>query len=499
MKKLFSGLVAALLLSIVILPGLASSNNDSKLYTYALKDDGTAIITGFNWELNRNNNISVPETIDGHRITGIDDWAFSERVDMERFYPMGFYSAEHQLIGKSVAVNLPNGIETIGEKSFFLTAITSVSIPASVKEIGSGAFAGCFNMTQFHVDQQNEVYATIEGVLYNKQKKELVAYPFAKSGERTYVPEGIIALGDYALMGYCSDAHVHFRKNLSYISLPDSITSIGKYSCAFGDFSSFYNFELIGDYAFYKSEVPYEFSDTKFVTIGAHAFEHADTGGYGPREFILPSSVTSLGEYAFNDFSRGYFANEQYNGLDISATRVTEIPDYCFGEFRFTDNVKSFIKLPESVTRIGNSAFGSSRFSNRSGGYTEIILPATVKEIGDRAFCGDYKNKGIIAFPFSSLTMLETIGDYAFRNVDFYGTTDIVIPDSVRVLGQSIFNGKVYSLTIPASVSEIGETVADPGQTKLIVSPDSFAEQYAKENNFMYQAGVEDDTSWLNN
>ena len=71
----------------------------------------------------------------------------------------------------AVVVTLPNTITYIGDKAFFNSAITSIIIPASVEEIGVGAFAGCKNITRFSVASGNGTYATIDEVLYDKKSK----------------------------------------------------------------------------------------------------------------------------------------------------------------------------------------------------------------------------------------------------------------------------------------------------------------------------------------
>ena len=49
-------------------------------------------------------------------------------------------------------------------------SISSINIPSSVQMIGSEAFTFCYNITQFSVESDNPVYATIDGVLYNKKE-----------------------------------------------------------------------------------------------------------------------------------------------------------------------------------------------------------------------------------------------------------------------------------------------------------------------------------------
>jgi serine/threonine protein phosphatase 1 len=78
------------------------------------------------------------------------------------------------------AISLPNGIEKIGEYAFDgCTGLTRLNIPASVRETPSGLHM-CCQLAAIDVDENNECYASIDGVLFNKDKTELLLYPSGK-------------------------------------------------------------------------------------------------------------------------------------------------------------------------------------------------------------------------------------------------------------------------------------------------------------------------------
>ena len=80
------------------------------------------------------------------------------------------------------------------------------------------------------------------------------------------------------------------------------------------------------------------------------------------------------------------------------------------------------------VVKIGNEAF---IYSDLRG---DVVLPSTIKAIGDRAFYRSSKLDGRIYLPSS----LETIGEEAFYGCDKI-KGDLIIPDSVRVIGDRAF------------------------------------------------------------
>ena len=122
------------------------------------------------------------------------------------------------------------------------TALTSIFIPASVVEIGfvneitlafnpeearrkeEYVFCSCGGLTAITVDQNNPLYASIDGVLFNKDKTELIVYPKGRQGGYV-IPKSVVKIRGRAFR-WCT--------GLTSVTIPESVTEIGEeafYGC----------------------------------------------------------------------------------------------------------------------------------------------------------------------------------------------------------------------------------------------------------------------------
>lgn len=169
-------------------------------------------------------------------------------------------------IGKTdSSYTIPDTITEIGKNAFVgCKVLTSVKFPINLKIIKRWAFAGCSltsvdlsgcvnletveggpfcctTLTDIIVDENNTKYCTENGILFNKDKTELVQYPSGKP-EKTYkVPDSVTKIGDSAFHNCKNLETIEFPKNiirlekqafsnsasLTSIKLPASIESIG--------------------------------------------------------------------------------------------------------------------------------------------------------------------------------------------------------------------------------------------------------------------------------
>ena len=115
-------------------------------------------------------------------------------------------------------VILPKGLKTIKKHSFvLLNQLKSISIPSTVEVIEPNAFWKMNSFEEIIVDESNQHYTSIDGVLYSKDKTILHMYPSAKKSESLIIPNGVKTIDESAFYGV---------SDLGTIVLPHSLKTI---------------------------------------------------------------------------------------------------------------------------------------------------------------------------------------------------------------------------------------------------------------------------------
>lgn len=93
------------------------------------------------------------------------------------------------------SLSIPDSVQSIGSFALeYHSELTTVSIPAGVREICDYAFHECPNLMKIQVSEKNRYFADIDGVLYNRQKNTLLCCPDGL--ERIHLPASVISIKD---------------------------------------------------------------------------------------------------------------------------------------------------------------------------------------------------------------------------------------------------------------------------------------------------------------
>ena len=275
------------------------------------------------------------------------------------------------------SIEIPSSVTSIGMWAFYnCTSLTSIEIPSSVASIGIYAFSRCVSLNSINVDKSNQEYSSEDGILFDKDKKELICYPAEKKEKEYNIPSSVTSIGTYAF-GNCT--------NLTRIEIPSSVTSIG--GGAFDNCTSLTRIEIpssvtsIGTYAFswcvslnsinvdksnqeYSSEdgILFDKGKTKLITYPA---------GKKEKEYNIPSGVTSIGGWAF-------YGCTSLTRIEIPSS-ITSIGGWAFSGCTSLTS----IEIPSSVTSIGGYAFDRAKLTMvvvaESKNVQEIELPDIIK------------------------------------------------------------------------------------------------------------------------
>ena len=148
--------------------------------------------------------------------------AFSETGNLRSVVlPEGVRMIGDHAFGYSgiVSIEIPEGLLVIGDEAFFnCNSLKSLSLPSTVLTIGDEAII-CNSLESISVASGNISYESIDGVLFDKDGAELIAYPAARKPKGAYrVPGSVRHIGEAA---FC------YAADLKRILLPDGLESIG--------------------------------------------------------------------------------------------------------------------------------------------------------------------------------------------------------------------------------------------------------------------------------
>ena len=347
-------------------------------------------------------------------------------------------------------------ITAIGKDAFKNCSISSVEIPATVTKIEDRAFMSCMNLTKAvfkgsNVTLGNYVFAesdNLSKVTLPSQLTEIKAYDFSGCLSLTSItfPSTLVTIGDSAFES----------SGLMQVSIPASVETIGKN--AFANCLSNRAFYVDNSNANYKRDSYYALYTRDGKELIAFPI-NSET-----RSYTVPDGVTAVGELAFA-------RNTALQNVTLPSS-VKEIGPYAFSDCTSLSQVN----LNEGLETIGTLAF------KNCVSLKNITIPSTVTEF-DSAFynCG-----------LTNVVLSEGITTISRAAFDMCRDLESVsVPESLTTVSAGAFKDctSLANLDMPATVTSIHKNafLNIKNSIVLYVEANSYAMQYAQENNIQYE------------
>ena len=234
----------------------AELKEDEKNYVYKEYQSGTLHIVGYKGKLE---DLVIPEKYSNKVITGIDPMAFS-----------GCSQIKSVTISKNIQ-----------------------SISLNNKSCNMNPFYDCIYMKNIYVDEGNRYFASVDGVLYNKSKTELLFYPSYKSNSSYTILDSVtkIEVGAFQRNGIVTE-----------VILPKNIKTISKE--AFLECTSLQKIEIPSGITEISESLFSGCKSLNDITLPNTIKEIKSNAFYkcsGLRKITLPESVETLNFLAFGD------------------------------------------------------------------------------------------------------------------------------------------------------------------------------------------------------
>lgn len=327
---------------------------------------------------------------------------------------------------KSLTLN--EGLETIGENAFQYAAITSLSIPNTVKTIDNYAFNRATIAEIVIPNSVTYIGAVAFGDVYSN-RTGVTRIEFEDGGTED------LTIGEYAFARL---------RDMTSVSLPDRLKQIG--DRAFYYCNTLTSARLPADLVYDKDSLFYKCSSSLVVTGGKQIPAVYEDNGDGTRtlvevkytgenSFEIAADVTAIGDGAFYGLSE-----------ITTVTFASRTLELTIGSEAFSGSGITSIALPAQTKSIGSSAFANCV------NLASVTLPATITSIPSYAF--SYCSK-LTDFDFGNII---TIGSSAFRNCGF---TSVDL-SSVTSIGSNAFANcaSLAAVTLPATLEYDGTVFA---------------------------------------
>ena len=339
-----------------------------------------------------NNTAILKSMLYSNGVKYLDGWA----VDLK-------YSVENIVI-KEGTKGLEDGFFN------FDSVIKTISLPASLQYVGEQSFLSSENIVSVTVADNNNYYSSLDGILYNKEKTELIYYPKGKTDESFTAPKTVKVIYDCAF----------YQSSVKNVVLPEGLEKIGN--------SAFWSNKALESINF----------PSTLLDVGDNAFEYCSVLD----GIALPDGITHIGVSAF--YNTKYYDDRNnwtdYGNVLINNGWLLQM---------YTDSlVSTTLTIAEGIKGLADNVFTYTNINQ----FTAISLPKSLKYVGESALQSLYLATDI--YYASSKDDFEKI-EIGNRNTVFdtatlhYTTIIDVIEISDATLSFKAGDTPVFTGTVP--------------------------------------------------
>ena len=308
----------------------------------------------------------------------------------------------------------------------------TIIIPETIVSLGQDFNKNITGVREFVVSPDNQHYKSIDGVIYSKDGKELIAYPCEKSTDQFIIPNEVEIISEYA---FCNNI-------LSDIVYHDNIKEVGKhcYPLRIANHTEFGNVRYYG-----SATNPYLIAISRIDSNNKEIIIHKDT------KFINFSVNDVI--FTIEDTNVNF---KEINGVIYSAdeTKIIHFP---------TTKQFDYFEINENITYIDNS-FKSAKIDTLTYNNNDVV-------------CIPYDVNNLILGPeFDRFEELSSEYDYNIKieNEDYVIKNNMICTKDFTVLCKILFEQDLL-IKIPVSIKSIKQNA--------IVVPYNYVEKIYYEGN----------------
>ncbi|MBQ2555953.1 MAG: leucine-rich repeat protein [Thermoguttaceae bacterium] len=347
------------------------------------------------------------------------------------------------------------------------------TFPKQIDALGgslSGSFDTMTDSERYEVDPESKYFCAVDGIVYTKDMKTLVAVPKRYSAKELQVPSGVTSINSCAF-----DGCIYVES----VVLPDSLRIIG--GEAFAKCRSLRSISIpegvvsIGDRAFEACHALESVELPKTLEkIGGEAFLDCAM----LKSILIPEGVKSIAGDAFHrcysmteiNVAEGNSKFKSVDGVLFSKDGRTLV------KYPIAKGQKSYA-VPDGVTTVGKSAFW------HCDALEFVSLPEGAETVESAAFCYCLNLKSVY-LPDT----VKTIANQAFSYCKSLRT--IRIPKKVKAIPGLAFDecSKLKFVELTETVANIAPGAFDECDAPILSAPkDSYVQRYAEENGLTFE------------